>query len=216
MVLCTLGPTTSFDLLEDLKKKRRELCRLFNIGTLVRGPPSTALKILSRGVGDHLLTQHRRTVHRQFLCFLPTILARQGPLGNCILTSTYPETNSPTTYRQPARGLSSAEPLSRQCGRPTSSSSIPQRQQPRSRSRSVPPIPVPSPPPFRPPLATCWCRLSKQPAGAEGASCTRGTPARPAAATAASSRSEAAPPLSPKSLCGHPNVGKPKPPQRFE
>lgn len=197
-------------------KKTCELC-LFNTGTLVRGPPSTALKILSRGVGHHLLTQHRSFSGRNpsivnFFAFAHH-LGKARTAGK-LYSHVNPETSSPATYRQPVRSLSSAAPLS-------SLTPVDGRPALRSRKDSSSPgqgpvrflqFPSSPSPPFRPPLATCWCRLSKQPAGAEGASCTRGTPAHPAAATAAKQQ----PPPPPKSLCGHPNVGKPKPPQRFE
>lgn len=198
-------------------KKTCELC-LFNTGTLVRGPPSTALKILSRGVGHHLLTQHRSFSGRNpsivnFFAFAHH-LGKARTAGK-LYSHVNPETSSPATYRQPVRSLSSAAPLS-------SLTPVDGRPALRSRKDSSSPgqgpvrflqIPVLPLPPISsstshllvPPVqATCRCRRSELHPWDPGAPSSR-------------NRSEAAaPPPPPKSLCGHPNVGKPKPPQRFE
>lgn len=141
-------------------------------------------------MGHHLLIQHRSFSGRNpsivnFFAFAHH-LGKARTAGK-LYSHVNPETSSPATYRQPVRSLSSAAPLSSLTpvdGRPALfdpvKTAAAQVKVPFGSSNSRPP-----PPPFRPPLATCWCRLSKQPAGAEGASCTRGTPARPAAATAA-------------------------------
>lgn len=127
----------------------------------------------------------KKPIHRQFLCFCPP--SWQGEDRWETVFSRQPR-NKQSSNLSPASSelvISGTAVITHARGRPTSSL--------RSRKDSSSPGQGPvrflqfpsSPPPFRPPLATCWCRLSKQPAGAEGASCTRGTPARPAAATAA-------------------------------
>lgn len=80
-----------------------------------RTPPSTALKILSRGVGHHLLTQHRSFSGRNpsivnFFAFAHH-LGKARTAGK-LYSHGNPETSSPATYRQPVRSLSSAAPLS--------------------------------------------------------------------------------------------------------
>lgn len=218
LVLCTwffvrLGRAQVFDLLEDLKKKRRELCRLFNIGTLVRGPPSTALKILSRGVGDHLLTQHRHTSSISLL--FAHHLGKARTAGKLYSHVNLPRNKQSNNLSPASSGLViSGTAVTPVDGRPAALRSRKDSSPGQGPVRFLqfpslpPPIPSSTSHLLVPPVqATCRCRRSELHPWDPGA---------PSSRNRSEQQERSSPPPPPKSLCGHPNVGKPKPPQRFE